>query len=122
MKEILEKNQILNLVVNLDRKDIKVSFKNSGKLERKGIKTSFSQEHSRSILLINEVAWCVMHMMPCQLVDNTQKLKPKQPIRTIIRLGPTPLKIKPEKNDSKDFIKRIGDVVSSTCTQAPART
>ena len=33
-----------------------------------------------------------MHMMPCQLVDNTQKLKPKQPVRTVIRLGPTPLK------------------------------
>ena len=31
-------------------------------------------------------------MMPCQLVDNTQKLKPKQTVRTVIRLGPTPLK------------------------------
>ena len=33
-----------------------------------------------------------MHMTPCQLVDNTQKLKPKQPVRVVICLGPTPLK------------------------------
>jgi len=33
-----------------------------------------------------------MHMMPCQLADNTQKIKSKQPVRTVIRLGPTPLK------------------------------
>ena len=40
-----------------------------------------------------------MNMMPCQLVDNTQKLKPKQPVRTVIRLGPTPLKMdRVEKN------------------------
>jgi len=30
--------------------------------------------------------------MSCQLVDNTQKLKPKQPVCTVIHLGPTPLK------------------------------
>ena len=50
------KNQILILVVNLDRKDIKMSFKELRETGKKGIKASFSQEHSRSILLINEVA------------------------------------------------------------------
>jgi len=43
-------------MVNLDRKDIKVSFKELRETGKKGIKASFSQEHSRSILLINEVA------------------------------------------------------------------
>ena len=40
----------------LDRKDIKVSFKELRETEKKGIKACFCQEHSRSILLINEVA------------------------------------------------------------------
>jgi len=31
-----------------------------------------------------------MHMMPCQLVDNTQKLKPKQHVRTVTHLGLPP--------------------------------
>ena len=41
MKEILEKNQILNLVVNLDRKDIKVSFKELRETEKKGHQGKF---------------------------------------------------------------------------------
>jgi len=43
-------------MVNLDRKDIKMSFKELRETGKKGIKASLSQEHSRSILLINEVA------------------------------------------------------------------
>ena len=44
-----------------------------------------------------------MHMMPRQLVDNTQKLKPKQPVRTVIRLGPTPLK----RSNQRKIIPKI---------------
>ena len=39
--EIFEKNQILNLVVNLDRKEIKVSFKELRETGKKGHQDKF---------------------------------------------------------------------------------
>ena len=63
-----------------------------------------------------------MHMMPYQLVDNTQKLKAKTTRPHCYSSRAYPLKDQTRENDSKDFTKRIDDVVSSTCTQAPART